>query len=81
MKDNIIVLCDTRLGKSDEETFRKLWGERVFFNSYSSNKRGIAVLMKDNAPVTDLKWENVIPGNFSKLSMVVKGMNIFSKCI
>ena len=30
MKDNIIVLCDTRLGKSDEETFRKLWGERVF---------------------------------------------------
>ena len=50
MKDNIIVLCDTRLGKSDEETFRKLWGEIVFFNSYSSNKKGIAVLIKDNAP-------------------------------
>ena len=53
----------------------------VFFNSYSSNKREIALLIKDNAPVTDLKWENVIPGNFSKLSMVVKGMKILLKFI
>ena len=41
----------------------------------------LTVATKDNAPVTDLEWENVIPGNFSKLSMVVKGMNILLKCI
>ena len=73
MKDSIIVLGDTMLGQGDEDGFRKLWGEKVFFNSYSSSKRGIAVLIKDSAPVTDLEWENGIPGNFSKLSMVVKG--------
>ena len=49
MKDNIIILCDTGLGKTDEET-------------YSSNKRGIEVLIKDSVPVNDLKWENVMPG-------------------
>ena len=80
-KDSIIVLGDTRLGKSDEEAFRKLWEARVFFNSHSSNKRGIAVLIKDNAPVTDLEWQKVIPGNFSKLSMVIKGKTILLKCI
>ena len=81
MKDNIIVLCDTRLGKSEEEAFRKVWVERVFLNSYSSSKRGIAVLIKDNTPVTDLEWENVIPGNFSKLSMVIKGKKVLLKFI
>ena len=81
MKDNIIVLGDTRLGQGDEDAFRRLWGERVFFNSYSSNKRGIAVLIKDSAPVTNLEWENVIPGNFSKLSMVVSGKKVLLKCI
>ena len=81
MKDNIIVLCDTRLGKTNEDTFRKLWVERVFFNSYSSNKRGIAVLMKYFAFVNDLKWKKFIPNNFPKLSLVVKGVNVLIKCI
>ena len=54
----------------------KVWGERVFFNSYSSSKRGIAVLIKDNAPITNLEWEN-----FSKLSMVIKGKKVLLKCI
>ena len=31
--------------------------------------------------MTDLEWENVIPGNFSKLSMVIKGKKVLLKCI
>ena len=54
MPENIFVLCDTRLGLNDEAAFRKLCGEKVFFNSHSSNKRGIAVLVKDNIPITDM---------------------------
>ena len=77
--DNIIILIDTRLGRKDEEAFRKVLGERVFL--HSSSKRGIAVLIKDSAPVTDLESENVIPGNFSKLSMVIKGKKVLLKCI
>ena len=38
-------------------------------------------MIKDEAPVTDLEWTNVIPGNFSKLSMVIKGMKVRLKCI
>ena len=57
IKDSLIVLCNTILGKNDEDSFRKLWEERVFFNSFSSNKHGIAVLIKDKAPVIDLEWK------------------------
>ena len=56
MKFNIFILGDTRLGKEDEDEFKKLWGGKVFFNSLCSNRRGIAVLVKDNTPISDIGW-------------------------
>ena len=81
MKFNIIFLLDTRLGKGDEEEFEKMWGGKVFFNSLSSNRRGLAVLVKDNTPITDIGWENIIPGNFSRLTFKAEGQLILIKCI
>ena len=40
----------------------------AYFNSYCGSKRGLAVLIRNDTPITDIEWENVIPGNFSKLS-------------
>ena len=45
-----------------------MWGGKVLFNSLSSNRRGIAVLVKNNTPITDIGWENIIPGNYSRLT-------------
>ena len=44
MKENIFVLCDTRLGKGDEDALKNVRGTSLF-NSFSSNQRGIAVLI------------------------------------
>ena len=57
MKFNVIILLDTRLGKEDEQ-FEKMWGGTVFCNSLCSNKRGLAVLVKNNTPINDIVWEN-----------------------
>ena len=67
MQANIFILGDTRLGKENEELFRRIWGGTAYFNSYCSSKRGIAVLIKNDTPISNLDWENVIPGNLSKL--------------
>ena len=68
MKDNIYILEDTRLNVGDEKPFKKLWGDMAYFNSYCWNRRGITALIKNGTPITDIEWENVIPGNFSKPS-------------
>ena len=78
---NIFVLCHTRLGTKDEAAFRKLWGGIFFFNSHSSDKRGIAVLVKEDTPITDIGIENVIKGNFSKLSFKIRDERVLIKYI
>ena len=40
-------------------------GGKVFFNSHSSDKRGTAVLVKDDTPINDIKFENILKGTFS----------------
>ena len=81
MKANIFILGDTRLEKEDEESFKRIWGEVAYFNSYCGNKRGITVLIRNDTPITDIEWENVIPGNFSKLSFKANNDKILIKCI
>ena len=58
-----------------------MWGRKVFFNSFINNARGLAVLIKDNANVDNLTWENLIPGNYSKLSLTACNKRILLKCI
>ena len=58
-----------------------MWGGMAYFNSYCSNKRGIAVLIKNDNPISNIEWENVIQGNFSKLSFKVKDETVLVKCI
>ena len=67
MDGNIFVLYDTRLKLSDEVKFKKMWGETCFFNSFSGERRGIAVLIKDGTAIDNIEFNNIIKGNFSKL--------------
>ena len=58
-----------------------MWGGMAYFNSYCSCKRGIVVLIKNDTPITDVEFENVIPGNFSKLSFRANNETVLIKCI
>ena len=81
MKANIFILGDTRLGKEDEDIFRRIWGGMAFFNSLCSYKRGLTVLIRNDTPISNIKWENIIPGNFSKLSFTANNKNVLVKCL
>ena len=58
-----------------------MWGGKVYFNSLCSSSRGLAVLVKDNTPITDIGWENVIPGNYSRFTFKAEGQQILIKCV
>ena len=81
MDGDIFVLCDTKLNLADEAQVRKLWGKTCFFDSYSGEKRGIAVLIKVGTPIYNIDFHNVIKGNFSKLTFSVKNESVLVKCI
>ena len=48
---NIFILIDTRFGPQQEREFERLWDGPVFFNSFSSNQRGLMVLFRDSLPI------------------------------
>ena len=80
-QENVFILSDIRLDSDKQRAFSKMWGEGAYFNSYSSSQRGLAVLFKDSLPVKDIHFENIIDGNFSKLTFKVKEFSILIKCL
>ena len=79
--ENCSILCHTRLGIDSEKVFQKLWGGQAYFNSYSNNQRGLAILFKDSLPAKDIKIENIIKGNYTRLSFTIKAQKTLVKCI
>ena len=39
------------------------------------------MLIKNDTPISNIKWENIIPGNFSKLSFKANDQTVLVKCI
>ena len=78
--ENCFILVDSRLGKEEEKEFEKLWDGPIYFNSLSSNQRGIVVLLKDSLPAKNIKIENILEGDYSWLTFVVNSAKILIKC-
>ena len=78
---NIIILVDTRLSEQKEAGFKAMWGQTCFFNSFCSNLRGIAVLIKDNLDINNVQWQNIIKGNFSRLTFEHNKLKYLVKCL
>ena len=70
-QENVFILSDIRLDSDNQRAFKKLWGKGAYFNSFSSSQRGLAVLIKDSLPAKEVKFENIIEGNYSKLTFKV----------
>ena len=78
--ENCFVLVDTRFETVHEREFEQLWDGPVNFNSFSSNQRGLMVLLKDSLPAKNIKIENVIQGDYTRLSFLINETKILIKC-
>ena len=44
----------------------------MYFNSLRSNARGIAILVKDSCPITNVSSQIIFPGNLTRLNFTYK---------
>ena len=70
--ENCFIQINLRLGKEHERGFEKLWDETIYFNSFSSNQRGLVVSLKDSLPAKNIIIENILMGDYMWLTFVVK---------
>ena len=69
---SICLLLDTRTSKEAEKDCQKHSPHKIFFNSWTSNARGVAIVIKDSCPITDVVATNIVPGNLTKLNFTYK---------
>lgn len=64
LKYNLYCLQDTHFLKDNENEVRNLWGFQCYFSSFSSNSRGVAVLVNNNFDFKVLAEKGDIDRNF-----------------
>ena len=57
-----------------------MWDGPIYFNSFSSNQRGLVDLLKDSLPAKNIKIENILEGDYLRLTFVVNSTKILIKC-
>ena len=67
---DIYFLVDTRFSKDIENKIKEEWGSNVFFSSFSSQSRGVAIFFKKQICVEVLNQKIDNSGNM--LSLLVK---------
>jgi exonuclease III len=70
---NLFVLIDTRTSPETEIEHQKCTKHKMYFNHLRSNARGVAVLVKDSCPITDIESTVIFPGNITKFNFTHKG--------
>ena len=78
--ENCFILIDLRLDREHEREYGKLWDGPIFFNSFSSNQRGLVVPLKDSLPAENIKIENIMSGDYTRLIFVINNTKILLKC-
>ncbi len=71
-RSNIFCLVDTRTSIETEHIYQKATKHKMFFNSLRSDARGIAILVKESCPITNITQEIIIQGNLFKLNFTYK---------
>lgn len=73
---NIYCLQDTHFSHDTEDEIRNLWGYQCFFSSYSTNSRGIAILINNNFDFKPLIEKGDIDGNYFILKACIEGHEV-----
>lgn len=77
----IIIYClqDTHFTTDTENIIRNEWGYQIYFNSFRSNSRGVAILFNNNFEFKVIKEKKGSIGNF--LALVIEICNVKSALI
>ena len=75
-KADILILVDTRLSKEVENQVRAEWGGFAFFSSFSSQSRGVAVLIRKDFPGKVLDTFADLAGNISAILLGIEEKSI-----
>jgi exonuclease III len=59
-----------------ENYVRNLWGYQCFFSSYSSNSRGVAILLNNNFDCKVLSEKGDVDGNYLLLKLSLEGHEV-----
>ena len=73
---SIYCLQDTHFTKGCEHIIRNQWGYDVYFNSFKSNSRGVAILFNNNFEYKVHKERKDNTGNFLALGIELEDINI-----
>ena len=73
---DILILIDTRISDEIENTVKTEWGGQVYFASYSSQARGVAVFIRKNLPIKILDNFSDINGNICAILVEIEGKTV-----
>ena len=66
-KGDIYVLIDTRASKETELFLKSRWKGKIYFNTFSSNAWGTAILVRKHSKIEKSELRIIDKGNFSTL--------------
>ena len=73
---DILLLQETHSAKKDEPSWKNQWGELAWFSSFSSNSRGVAILIRKSVSVKTLSVFSDPEGRFLILKAVLNDLHI-----
>ena len=73
---DIYFIIDTRFSKDIENRVKEEWGSNVFFSSFSSQSRGVAIFFKKQLCAEVLNQQNDVSGNMLSLLVNFDSKNI-----
>ena len=73
---DILILVDTRLSPEVENEVKAEWGGQIFFSSFSSQSRGVAIFIRKNLPVKVLDSFSDQAGNISSILVEIEDKKI-----
>lgn len=76
LNHNIYCLQDTHFSCDTENEVKNLWGYQCFFSSYSTNSRGVAILVNNNFDFKPLTEKGDVDGNYLLLKACIEGHEV-----
>ena len=73
---DVLFLQETHSDKSNESSWKSQWGEIAFFSSFSSNSKGVAILVRKNISVQLLSLFSDPEGRFLILKAVLNKLEM-----
>ena len=73
---DIIFLQETHSSPNDEKLWKSQWGEKAWFSSFSSNSRGVAILIRNSVSLVFNSFYTDPNGRFLIISVVINGLPV-----